>query len=441
INVAHLPAGVILVAGCKFTSVFTLAFPCFDGIYLPKQENEFVHHVTDELEAYQQRRHRKSVLLFPPLPSRLRYLIHRITEDLPELTTFSVGESWCRRVVVCPSELRGEVQNDSDFETNTSVNEEPLRSKELEGKVKPKSSVSSRSRGPKRPDKALYMPRAARERLHLQKSQEPSGDQELARPASGCVSDSSDCGSVTTLSPSLKQESPRDVGDNDPSQVVDGSVCHPAEEEQHLVLRLHEDESLVWERTISSFSNITLDEDVNEEDDLASVPCSSTTEDTSTDSDDDLAEEIKTHLKEAVTVSIEHVHNDFSIYENVCVNPDEFRHVIEIYGFSPMLKTEDLLDAFSEHSNGGMKIKWVDNTHALGVFSSESAALQALSICHPLLKTRALADGSKKSKGKAIRRAEFIQPVKERPRTDCAVARRMVTRALGLQGRGRVQQY
>lgn len=36
---------------------------------------------------------------------------------------------------------------------------------------------------------------------------------------------------------------------------------------------------------------------------------------------------------------------------------------------------------------------------------------------------------------------EFIQPVKERPRTDCAVARRMVTRALGLQGRGRVQRY
>lgn len=80
-----------------------------------------------------------------------------------------------------------------------------------------------------------------------------------------------------------------------------------------------------------------------------------------------------------------------------------------------------------------MKINWVDDTHALGVFSSDSAgkrlystvkvaegfyanqestnillcaaALHALSICHPLLKARTLAEGSKKSRGKAFRQA------------------------------------
>uniref|UniRef100_A0A8C9XA87 R3H domain and coiled-coil containing 1 n=1 Tax=Sander lucioperca TaxID=283035 RepID=A0A8C9XA87_SANLU len=138
-----------------------------------------------------------------------------------------------------------------------------------------------------------------------------------------------------------------------------------------------------------------------------------------------------------LTVSIQHVQNDYSPYENVCIGPDAFPHVIEIYGFPQCFKTDDLLDAFTDYSDGGMKIEWVDDTHALGIFSSEMAALHALSICHPMLKARALAQASKKAKGKAIKRAEFIQPVKERPRTDCAVARRMVTRALGLQGRGR----
>lgn len=61
--------------------------------------------------------------------------------------------------------------------------------------------------------------------------------------------------------------------------------------------------------------------------------------------------QIKAQLKEAVSVSIEHAHNDYTIYVNVCVNinPDEFRHVIEIYDFPPLFKTDDLLDAFTEY--------------------------------------------------------------------------------------------
>lgn len=33
----------------------TLAFPCSDGSYLPKQEGEFVHKVLEEFDAFQQR--------------------------------------------------------------------------------------------------------------------------------------------------------------------------------------------------------------------------------------------------------------------------------------------------------------------------------------------------------------------------------------------------
>uniref|UniRef100_UPI0037E93CAF R3H and coiled-coil domain-containing protein 1 n=1 Tax=Semicossyphus pulcher TaxID=241346 RepID=UPI0037E93CAF len=384
--------------------------------YSTKDECQFVHNVKDELETYQERRNRRRVLLFPPLPSRLRYLIHRTTEDLPELATFSVGESWCRRVVVCYSELRCEVEEDSDLESNNC-------SCEMESDVKPKRSIPARSRGPKRPDKPLFMPRAVRQRL-LQNSQAPSGDQELPSPASSsynCISSSSDSCSCPETTENTESSSSSSRQETSPGAV--GSVLNHAADSSELcpqVLTPHEADPLVWEQSVSCFANMSL-EDEKDTEDLESL--------------------IKVHLKEAVPFSIEHTHQDYSMYENVFLNSDEFRHVIEIYNFPPMFKTEDLLDAFAEYSDGGMKIKWIDNTHALGVFSSESAALDALSICHPLLKARSLAEGSKKAKGKAFRHAEFIQPVKVRPRTDCAVAQRMVTRALGLQGRGRGQRY
>ncbi|XP_071376614.1 R3H and coiled-coil domain-containing protein 1 isoform X1 [Centroberyx affinis] len=408
--------------------------------------------VLDELDTYQQKRNCKSLLLFPPLPSRLRYLIHRTIEDLPELTTFSVGESWCRRVVVCYSELKGEVEEDSDLESNSSFCDEsprPRGREEMERAAKPKSSSSLRNRRPKRPDKPLYMPRAARERLSFQNSPEPPRGLELPSPGScscSCISTSSDsCSSSdntenTRSSSTSNQESlpsmPHSVADSICDRGPDSSPLCPQDEEQDVVLKLHEAEPLAWDQTVSYFTAMTLEED---KEDLASMPYSPQTADMSTDIAD-LNEEIMAHLKEAVAVSIEHAHNDYSCYENVWMNSDDFGHVIEIYDFPAMFKTDDLLDAFTEYSDGGMRIKWVDNTHALGVFSSESAALHALSIRHPLLKARTLSEGSKKAKAKAIRSGEFIQPVKERPRTDCAVARRMVARALGLQ-RGRTQQY
>ncbi|AWP03163.1 putative R3H and coiled-coil domain-containing protein 1 isoform 2 [Scophthalmus maximus] len=404
----------------------------------------------DDLETYQQKSSRDSVLLFPCLPSRLRYLIHKTIEELPELTTFSVGESWCRRVAVLHSELRGEFEEDGDLESNNSLCEEAVRCREeMDGLAKPKPSIPSRSRGLKRPDKPLYMPRAARERLSLQNSEGPAMHEESPSPASrscSCITSSPDSRSSnettedTKPSSTSRQESFPSVADAIPNHREDSSALCPLGEKQKMVLESHEAEPLVWEQTVSCFTDMTLEDDVKDKDDLTNVSCSAQIEDTSTDADD-VTEEIKAHLKEAVSFSIELVHNDYSIYENVCVNQDEFRHVIEIYDFPPIFKTDDLLDAFTDYSDGGMKIKWVDNTHALGVFSNESEALQALSICHPLLKARALAEGSKKAKGKALRRAEFIQPVKERPRTDSAVAKRMVTRALGLQGRGRVPRY
>jgi hypothetical protein len=49
---------------------------------------------------------------------------------------------------------------------------------------------------------------------------------------------------------------------------------------------------------------------------------------------------------------------------------DEFPHVLEIYNFPAEFKTNDLFAVFSPYMKGGFEIKWVDDTHALGVFSS-----------------------------------------------------------------------
>ncbi|XP_023564638.1 coiled-coil domain-containing protein R3HCC1L isoform X2 [Octodon degus] len=81
----------------------------------------------------------------------------------------------------------------------------------------------------------------------------------------------------------------------------------------------------------------------------------------------------------------------------------EFPHVIEIYDFPQEFRTEDLLRVFCSYQKKGFDIKWVDDTHALGIFSS------------PI--------------------TEFLQPAKERPETSAALARRLVVSALGVRSK------
>ncbi|TSM12550.1 Golgin subfamily A member 7 [Bagarius yarrelli] len=396
----YAPLGLLLTDPIErglrvLVSFGTLAFPCFDGSYLPNQESEFVHKVLEELDAFQQRDDQKSVILFPPFPSRLRFLIHKTAEKFPELSTFSVGEeTWSRRVAVCFSELRLPVE-DCSSDTDGNVYEQPcVRSRRMAGNSRP-----ALSRGSRRPDKAIYVPRALRQ---------------------------SEC--ETSLCSTLLSAS----GQTDPSPANPEPEAGNAEESiggQDAVTLTTGAEPVDCYQILSNFMTMTLEEDRSSDDTSQTSMACPNAEETHNYHD-----KIKAHLKEEVS-SIENTKSDFSSFENVPIDHTEFGHVIEIYDFPSMFKTEDLLDAFSEYSEGGMKITWVDNTHALAIFSSESAAMQALSIKHSLLKTRTLSKASKKAQGKAVRRAEFLQPVKERPRTDTAVARRMVTRALGLRGK------
>ncbi|XP_069679789.1 coiled-coil domain-containing protein R3HCC1L [Periplaneta americana] len=112
---------------------------------------------------------------------------------------------------------------------------------------------------------------------------------------------------------------------------------------------------------------------------------------------------------------------------------DEFSHVLEIYNFPAEFKTHDLYAVFSPYITRGFEIKWVDDTHALGVFSSSLVAAEVLAETHPFVKTRPLNQATHDSRLKARRSAEFLQPYRPRPVTCAALARRLVTGALGVK--------
>ena len=73
------------------------------------------------------------------------------------------------------------------------------------------------------------------------------------------------------------------------------------------------------------------------------------------------------------------------------------------------------------------EIKWVDDTHALGVFSSPEAASEALATPNnPTVKSRPLNMASTASKLKAKSVCELLLPYKARPATSTAPARRLL---------------
>ncbi|XP_053245493.1 coiled-coil domain-containing protein R3HCC1L isoform X3 [Podarcis raffonei] len=115
------------------------------------------------------------------------------------------------------------------------------------------------------------------------------------------------------------------------------------------------------------------------------------------------------------------------------LSDSELPHIIEIYDFPAEFRTEDLLRVFCIYQKKGFDIKWVDDTHALGIFSSPITARDALSTKHLMVKTRPLSQATRAAKTKARAFSEFLQPAKERPETSAALARRLVTGALGVR--------
>ncbi|XP_072240364.1 coiled-coil domain-containing protein R3HCC1L [Leuresthes tenuis] len=119
--------------------------------------------------------------------------------------------------------------------------------------------------------------------------------------------------------------------------------------------------------------------------------------------------------------------------EDIDLREDELSHIVEIYDFPPEFKIDDLLKLFQCYQQRGFDIKWIDDTHALGLFSSPIAAREALRSKHPLMKLRPLSKSSPATKAQARSCSDYLLPAKERPQTSAALARQLVIGALGVR--------
>ncbi|CAD5116000.1 DgyrCDS4935 [Dimorphilus gyrociliatus] len=107
-------------------------------------------------------------------------------------------------------------------------------------------------------------------------------------------------------------------------------------------------------------------------------------------------------------------------------------HLIEIYDFPPTTNTGDIINVFRDYLKRGFDLRWVDETHAIGVFTCKEAAISALKQNRGLVKTRPISLASQQTKLKAQQCSDLFEPHQLRPETNALIARNLVIGALGL---------
>ncbi|XP_027628605.1 R3H and coiled-coil domain-containing protein 1 isoform X1 [Tupaia chinensis] len=340
----------------------TLALLCLDGVFLSSAENDFVQRIQEELDRFLLQKQLAKVLLFPPLSSRLRYLIHRTAENFDLLSSFSVGEGWRRRTVICHADIR--LPNSDSFS----------------GPCRPPASYPGKNRGPRptsnqgatvnrrgaragpwhrgrKPDQPLYVPRVLRRPEGQASTSTPRPKGEL--PAGGVSEEPEDVGagdpdSAQGLPASMTQgtedlQGPDQSGENEPlpdpvgmEPLGPGSSSGKGDEVEMTTQPVSHLQPDVEEGSGSGLEKSTVAED-GEEEDVEAEGSGSCSE----DDDNELLQEITNHLTEK-EIQIEKIHMDTSSFIEELPGEKDLAHVVEIYNFEPALKTEDLLAIFSE---------------------------------------------------------------------------------------------
>nr|XP_055151665.1 R3H and coiled-coil domain-containing protein 1 isoform X1 [Symphalangus syndactylus] len=426
----------------------TLALLCLDGVFLSSAENDFVHRIQEELDRFLLQKQLSKVLLFPPLSSRLRYLIHRTAENFDLLSSFSVGEGWKRRTVICHQDIRvpssdalsGPRRPPASY---PSKYHSPRPTSNQGAAAVPRGARAGRWYRGRKPDQPLYVPRVLRRQeewgltsTSVLKREAPAGRDPEEPGDVGAGDPNSDQGLPVLMTqgtedlkgPGQRCENeplPDPVGPEPPgpeSQSRKGDMVEMATRfGSTLQLDLEEGKESPLEK------RLVAEEEEDEEEVEEDGPSSCSEDDYS-----ELLQEIADNLTKK-EIQIEKIHLDTSSFVEELPGEKDLAHVVEIYDFEPALKTEDLLAAFSEFQEKGFRIQWVDDTHALGIFPCLASAAEALTREFSVLKIRPLTQGTKQSKLKALQRPKLLRLVKERPQTNVTVARRLVARALGLQ--------
>lgn len=124
------------------------------------------------------------------------------------------------------------------------------------------------------------------------------------------------------------------------------------------------------------------------------------------------------------------------LHPDINLDEEEYGHILEIYEFPAEFKNENIYSALNEiigHIN--FDLKWVDDTHCLGVFESVAIARSALNQnTNIFMKMRTLSSSGPESKRRAQRLVSYMRPYKPRPQTTSFVASRLIGASLGLNG-------
>lgn len=405
----------------------------FEGQNISLSDALFVDNITGDLENWRIKSEVISrVLVFPPVNNYHRFLIHKVVETgFPEFTTFSVGDGEDRRTVVCfqqqlleftlgnhkwekardTGEYRDMVEVEDFVKTSDLVSDVSKHSHFINGfkdrkdtdflSAKDDSSTNSNAFE----NRTTISNNTSVAEAEIYKDCEDDPSPKSDKSAFESSAEPSPAG-TPSKKPSRRSKSKR------PERAVyvpprgRGKPLSP----NAMEFRPNNAQHVLANETAQTPAIV-----------VAVVPAR------------DVTNQVVNEITSAVGgVQIETPTVDYKSFQtsDSTINIDQFGHVIEIYDFPHQMKTNDLMAAFHAFTSR-WDIKWVDDTHALGVFSSAEVAAEALAMRHPNIKSRPLNMATSQSKCKARAVCEYLLPYKPRPATSTAPARRLLQWALG----------